>query len=488
MRDYIYPSEKKKLTLKRRPGKLVLLPLVLLLPVCVLAVFSLSGERRPAAGHAEAAAQETGKPGETAQSEASAPQNPETEVQFASLTDQQDMLNASLDLAGDDPAPQAPEGDPGNKLRVEEREVQSGDTATSILDDYMQESSIYLLSRRTRDIFSLRRIRAGNTYRLFFEDDVLTRFEYDIDDERKLCVRFEKGDFEVCAEKIDYRTRRKLVEGTIKTNLFETVEETGESAQLAVKLAEIFAWDIDFIRDIRENDSFKMIVDKRYRDKEFAGYGDIQAAQFTNQGRTYQAFLFENTKGRCEYYTPDGQAVRKTFLKAPLNFTRISSGYSLHRRHPVLNVVRPHRGIDYAAPRGTPIKSVADGKVIEKDYEKGGGRYIKIRHKNGYVTIYNHMHRYARKIHRGAEVAQGQIIGYVGSTGLSTGPHLDYRVKKFGHYINPLKIKSKPVRPLPEDKMPAFKKKIQPLAAVLQGKKPMYASAEPVGENAARLR
>jgi murein DD-endopeptidase MepM/ murein hydrolase activator NlpD len=473
MRDYIYPTEKRKLELKRCHRKVLLLPLALLLPVCVLGVMSLTGGSQSVP---HSAVQQGGTGQESGSSRHSG--GPAADVQQASLTGQQGMLNGSLGpSAASAPKPEAEERVEA-AVRVEEHEVQPGDTATSLLSDYMDEAEIYHLSRQSRDVYSLRRIRAGNAFRLYFRDDNLTRFEYDIDDERKLCVRFGENGTEVCREEIEYRVKRKLVEGTITTNLFETVEEAGESAQLAVKLAGIFAWDIDFIRDIRENDSFKLIVDKRYRDGEFAGYGDIEAAQFTNGGRTYQAFLFENVEGRCEYYTPEGQAVRKTFLKAPLNFTRISSGYSMHRRHPVLNVVRPHRGIDYAAPRGTPIESVADGEVIEKAYEKGAGRYVKIRHKNGYVTIYNHMSRYARKVHPGAEVAQGQTIGYVGSTGLSTGPHLDYRVKKFGDYINPLTIESKPVRPLPEDKMAAFKKKIQPLAAVLQGKKPMYAYAE----------
>jgi murein DD-endopeptidase MepM/ murein hydrolase activator NlpD len=217
-----------------------------------------------------------------------------------------------------------------------------------------------------------------------------------------------------------------------------------------------------------------LIVEKRYRKGLFENYGDILAAQFVNQGREFQAFRY-TLSDRTEFFNAKGEAVRKTFLKAPLHFTRISSGYSLHRRHPILNVVRPHRGIDYAAPVGTPIKTVADGVVICRRYDRHAGRYVKVRHCNGYVTVYNHMSRFARDVKRGSRVEQGQVIGYVGSTGLSTGPHLDFRVKKNGHYLNPLKIKSEPAKPVPQQEMQAFQDTIKPLVAVLEGQKPYFA-------------
>jgi murein DD-endopeptidase MepM/ murein hydrolase activator NlpD len=227
---------------------------------------------------------------------------------------------------------------------------------------------------------------------------------------------------------------------------------------------------------VREDDTFRILATERYRRGEFVGYGAIKAARFVNQGEEYNAFLYRTRKDREEYFDAQGRALRKTFLKAPLNFTRISSGYTWRRKHPVLNRVRPHLGIDYAAPRGTPIKSVAKGEVIAKSYSRGAGNYLKIRHPKHYVTVYNHMYRYASGIYRGKEVEQGDVIGYVGSTGLSTGPHLDYRVKRYGKYRNPRKIESEPVKSVPESEMTAFRRTIQPLRAALDQKGPELAA------------
>lgn len=377
----------------------------------------------------------------------------------------------TVDPSGSKDAPNT-EASPVTTKRFQ---VQPGDTASSILGEYLSPSRIYRLSRKCRDIYPLNRIKTGHEYRLLFQDSALSGFEYDIDSESKLRVRRDGGKLRVSKEEIDYETREKLISGRIKTNLFDSVEAAGGTASLAISLAEIFGWDIDFIRDVRENDAFRILVTERYRRGEFVGYGRIRAARFVNRGDKFDAFLYETRNGRDEYFDEEGRAMRKTFLKAPLNFTRISSGYTWKRKHPVLNKVRPHLGIDYAAPRGTPIKSVAKGQVIAKDYSRGGGNYLKIRHPNHYVTVYNHMSRYASGIYPGKELEQGQVVGYVGSTGLSTGPHLDYRVKKFGEYKNPRKIESKPVKSVPESEMSAFRSTIQPLRAALDQKGPELA-------------
>jgi len=345
--------------------------------------------------------------------------------------------------------------------------IHSGDTLASILSDYMPRSRIYRLGRQCRAVYPVGKIKAGHGYRLFFRDGKLARIEYDIDGNEKLRMDVGAEDFRVAREKIRYDTERVILRNTISSKLFDAVREAGGSASVALSLADIFAWDIDFIRDIREGDSFRAVVPKRYRRGEFSGYGKIQAGRFVSRGREFDAFLYKTTTGREEYFTAGGEAVRKTFLKAPLDFSRISSGYSHHRMHPILHVVRPHHGIDYAAPRGTPIKSVADGVVMGKAYNNQAGNYVRIRHLNGYVTIYNHMKRFAPGIRAGKEVTQGETIGYVGSTGLATGPHLDYRVKDHGRHINPLKIDSEPAAPIPETEMARFRHRIAPLVAML---------------------
>ena len=365
------------------------------------------------------------------------------------------------------------------KVRTKPFRVQAGDTASSILADYLRTSEILLLSRECRDVFPLHQIKAGQEYRLLFRKSELIGFEYDIDQKNKLHVSLEDGEFRASKEKIDYVTRQKLIQGRIETSLFEAVDTAGGTASLAVALAGIFAWDVDFIRDVRQGDTFRILVTERYRRGEFIGYGKIKAARFVNQGEEFNAFRYQTRKGRSEYFNAKGQALRKTFLKAPLRFTRISSGYSWKRKHPILDKVRPHLGIDYAASRGTPIKSVADGRVIAKDYVGGGGNYLKIRHPNGYVSVYNHMSRYARGIRPGKEVKQGRVIGYVGSTGMSTGPHLDYRVKRHGEYINPRKIESEPVESIPQQEMDAFRGSIRPLRAALDKKEKDLASLGP---------
>ncbi|MBS3779788.1 MAG: peptidoglycan DD-metalloendopeptidase family protein [Desulfovermiculus sp.] len=375
-----------------------------------------------------------------------------------------------------DQAQKRPEG--REPLRIVEKKVQPGQTITSMLSDFLRPADVYALNREAKDIFPLRKIRAGQPYRLKLQDGRLQGFEYEIDDQKKLCVDLAEGQFSIATQSIEYDVRTAVVDGAVRSSLFKAVTDQGESPVLAIKLADIFAWDIDFIRDIREEDAFRLVVEKRYRKEEFSGYGPIVAAQFVNQGHTYQAFLFSTQDGRTEYFNAQGQAVRKTFLKAPLNFTRISSGYTHRRKHPILNVVRPHLGIDYAAPRGTPVKSVADGVVIARAYQRGGGNYIKIRHPNNYITIYMHLSKFGSGIRKGVKVRQGQTIAYVGSTGLSTGPHLDYRVKKNGSYINPLKIDSQPASPVPDKEMPRFQRAISPLQAVLEGENPLYAQSD----------
>ncbi len=273
--------------------------------------------------------------------------------------------------------------------------------------------------------------------------------------------------FDISRSPIPYTVEQQVINGTITSSLFGAVIASGESEALALNLADIFAWDIDFIRDIQSGDSFQVLVEKRFREGKQAGYGRILAASFSNCGETYRGFLFKDGEHGPAYYDENGKSLRKAFLKAPLSFSRISSGYTMRRLHPVTKTYKPHPAIDYAAPTGTPIKTVGDGVVTKSTYNRFNGNYVKIRHPGSWETIYNHMSRFGRGIKTGKKVRQGQIIGYVGTTGRSTGPHLDFRMYKNGRTVNPLQVKSPSVAPVSSEQMAAFKTSITPYIAQL---------------------
>jgi murein DD-endopeptidase MepM/ murein hydrolase activator NlpD len=345
--------------------------------------------------------------------------------------------------------------------------IQPGDTITALLGPFFSPQQILSLSRTSQEVFPLSRLCAGQPYELCLVNDRFDRFVYDIDREEQLVIRHLEDAFDVHKVPIAYTVRCDLVNATIQSSLFESVLAVDENETLALNLADIFAWDVDFIRDIRPGDSFEALVEKRFRDGQAAGYGRVLAARFTNQGQCYQAYLFQDGDQAPAYYDENGHSVRKAFLKAPLSFTRISSGYTMRRLHPITKKIKPHPAIDYAAPIGTPIKTVADGTIVTATYNKYNGKYIKIRHPGGWMTMYNHMNAFRRGIRRGKKVRQGQIIGYVGTTGLSTGPHLDFRMYKNGHTVNPLKVKSPPAAPVSARNRAAFKATVTQLAARL---------------------
>jgi murein DD-endopeptidase MepM/ murein hydrolase activator NlpD len=231
------------------------------------------------------------------------------------------------------------------------------------------------------------------------------------------------------------------VSGVIEDSLFGAIAKAGEQDQLAIDFAEIFAWDIDFRHNLKKGDRFSLIIENYFKDDQLFCYGKIKAAEYINQGKVYRAVYFKDPKGQAGYFTPEGLSVRRSFLQSPLKFTRISSGYTNSRFHPILKRYRPHLGVDFAAPQGTPVLSVGDGIVVEKGRKNGNGNMVTIRHPLGYETMYNHLSRFGKNIKVGARIHQKDIIGYVGSTGLSTGPHLDYRMKKNGVFVNPMKEK-----------------------------------------------
>ncbi|MDT8420291.1 MAG: peptidoglycan DD-metalloendopeptidase family protein [Desulfuromonadales bacterium] len=364
--------------------------------------------------------------------------------------------------------------------------IKPGETISSLLGDYFSPQEIHELNKRSKKVFPFTRICAGQPYKICLSDNRFESFTYEIDDEQQLIIR--SGDELPIIEKVDieYQLEQELVRSTIESSLFEAVADIGESSELAIRLADIFAWDIDFIRDIREGDTFQALVEKRYRDGNPAGYGKILAAEFVNRGETYRAIYFQDGDKSPSYYNPDGKSVRKAFLKAPLSFSRISSGFSMKRFHPITKTWKSHPAIDYAAPPGTPIKTVGDGTITRIGYTRGNGNFIEIRHNNSYSTLYLHMSKFARKMSKGKKVVQGQVIGYVGSTGLATGPHLCFRMRKNGEPVNPYKVKVPASKPVSNENLAAFKSLVQPLVAQLEGRD-IKQVAKAVGTDPAEL-
>ncbi|HEY0371108.1 MAG TPA: peptidoglycan DD-metalloendopeptidase family protein [Thermoanaerobaculia bacterium] len=247
--------------------------------------------------------------------------------------------------------------------------------------------------------------------------------------------------FDVTTHQATIREVETTISASIDRSLYEALRDQGEAPQLVQQLVDVFQWDIDFF-ELRKGDSFSLVVKKQYAGADLIGYGPILAARFTNRGNTYAAFRHEQSDGRAGYYAVAGTPLRKQFLKAPLKFTRVTSGFTRKRFHPVLKYFRPHYGIDYGAPIGTPVMTTADGVVVEARYKPGEGNFIRVRHSSRYDTCYLHLSRYAKGLKKGTRVTQGDVIGYVGMTGLATGPHLDYRVSENGKWLDPLQLKS----------------------------------------------
>ncbi len=366
------------------------------------------------------------------------------------------LLTAILMKDGPKDSPPELAAKPDSPGRIITGSIKRGETISSLLGDLFSPKELHELTRQCRDVYPLTRISAGQPYKLTLSEGNFERFAYDIDSDNQLII-FRGGDgFSVTREPIPYTVEHATVKGTIESSLFQAVVDIGESEGLAVQLADIFAWDIDFFHDIRPGDAFEVLIEKRYRDGALAGNGRLLAASFRVQDETYQAFYFQDGDRPPGYYDQDGRSLRKAFLKAPLSFGRISSGFNMRRIHPITHRVEAHPAIDYAAPRGTPVHSVGNGTVTFAGSRGNNGNCVKIHHPNGWTTMYNHLGRFGKNIRAGKKVEQGQVIGYVGSTGSSTGPHLDFRMYKNGKAVNPLKVKSPPAVPVSSTNLAEF--------------------------------
>lgn len=353
---------------------------------------------------------------------------------------------------------------------VEEILVRRGDTFYDILRARnLPDSKILAASRLKVDGLSPSRLVAGKSYRLYLQDGRITEYQYEPDEGRILRIFFEDDPPVMNVEPIPYEVFRVPVSGVIKDSLFAAVEAIGEKPSLAMDLADLFAWQVDFFRDLRKGDSFTVLVDKYYRDGSFIRYGKILAARFVNSGKTHTGVLYKPTGGREDYFDENGGSLRKQFLKSPLRFRRISSGFSRRRLHPVTGKVTAHLGIDYAAPTGTPVMSIGDGKVLYRKYDAVNGRIIKIRHNGTYSTAYAHLNSFVKGIGNGSRVSQGQVIGYVGKTGRATGPHLHFAMYRNNRYVDPRRISALKATSIPEDDRMDFQRRVKKTALLFEG-------------------
>ena len=301
------------------------------------------------------------------------------------------------------------------------------------------------------DTRTLKHLLPGQTIKVALSgDSQLLGLKYEIDPVRSLRVWQTGGDrFKSSLTERPVEHRIAHTSGVITSSLFEAAQQAGLSDRLTMELAGIFGWDIDFALDIRDGDRFSVIYDDLYLDGKRLRHGDILAAEFVNNGTSYRAIRYTDTRGHTDYYSPDGKSMRKAFLRTPVAFTRISSYFTKARYHPILHRIRAHKGVDYAAPIGTPVKATGDGKVIFVGRRGGYGNAIVLQHGARYSTLYGHLSRFAHGLHRGNHVRQGQIIGYVGMTGLATGPHLHYEFRINGVHHNPLTVHFPDAAPLP---------------------------------------
>jgi murein DD-endopeptidase MepM/ murein hydrolase activator NlpD len=310
-------------------------------------------------------------------------------------------------------------------------------------------------------------VRPGDVIQMTHLGGELKSLTRKISETATLSVTRAEGGFSANIVENPLETKEQRLTGTVDSSLYVAVNEAGGTDRLAVSLADVFKYDIDFVNSVQPGDRFIVTHEQQWQDGDFVRDGDILAAEFVNSGRAYRAVRYVMPNGHADYYTPDGRPVRKAFLRYPVDYARISSGYSSARWHPVLHRVRAHRGIDFAAPVGTPIKAAGAGRVIFRGVKGGYGNVVELSHSNGITTLYAHMSRFAREVGVGDRVAQGEVIGYVGMTGLATGPHVHYEYHVNGVYKNPAKVTVPKADPIPANLMEDFRAKTTPLLADL---------------------
>ena len=376
--------------------------------------------------------------------------NPQPEILTANKG-MEDSLHLEI------PEPVLLYGLPADSFHITEQLVKRNQNLSEILLPYnVNFSTIATLAKNSRNVFDVRKIAANKKLTIFCKKDSANTAQYLVYEPglTEYVVFNLQDSMNVMLHQKEVTIEERTIFGSIRSSLAESVSDAGGSAALTSMLVDVYAWQIDFFR-IQKDDWFKVIYEEKQVEGESVGVGKILAVQFGHVGKEFNAFYFDQGEGPT-YYDEEGNSLRKAFLKAPLNFTRISSRYTMKRFHPVQKRWKAHLGTDYAAPTGTPIHSVGDGTVVEAGYHSGNGNYVKVKHNGTYTTQYLHMSKIARGVKKGTRVQQGQTIGYVGSTGLATGPHLCFRFWKNGRQVDALKVDIPPSEPVDEANLEAF--------------------------------
>jgi len=350
-----------------------------------------------------------------------------------------------------------------DQLVVVRGELQPGDSLVRALERNRVGSALAnRIAVELRSLFNFRRSQPGHGFRVATTPDGdLVDFRYIVSDLEAYVVTRDGDAYVAVREEAVLEPEITRIAGVVTSSLHEAIVQLGEKGQLANDFSEIFAWDLDFSRSVRTGDEFRVLYERLYRDdpdegRVYVGPGKILAATYSGSAGEFSAVYFEPEEGRGGYYRPDGSSVEGEFLRAPLRYSRITSHFTHSRRHPILKINRPHHGIDYAAPKGTPLWSVANGRVIYRGWGGGFGNLVKVRHENGFVSYYSHLSRFAKGLKVGQQVRQKQVIGYVGSSGLATGPHVCFRIAKEGRYIDPMRVASPIGPPVPAEQKPQF--------------------------------
>ncbi len=374
------------------------------------------------------------------------------------------------------PSPPEPFGPPlpPAKPQVLSGVVKAGNSLGQLLAEQgISAQNVHQIDRGMRSVFDFRNAHAGDKYRLILHSDgSLIDFRYWPDPLVSFHL-FRKGDqFVAEREDVELTRRTEALEGAVSSSFYNAIRAAGESAPLTNAFTALFAWDVDFSRDVKPGDQFKILYERFYRTDDegqeiYVRPGRILVAMYKGANGSHTAIHYETANGHSGYYRADGTSIEREFLLSPLEYGRVTSKYTMARKHPILKITRPHQGIDYAAPEGTPIWAVADGTVISKGQTNGFGRTVKVRHSNGYISYYTHMSRYRTGLHVGQRVAQKELVGYVGHSGLATGPHVCFRIAKDGRYVDPKKLRSPAGKPIPSNELAAFESKRNALLAAL---------------------
>lgn len=367
--------------------------------------------------------------------------------------------------------------------------LRRGQTLAHLLRDHGVVGTDSVRAIEALDEFvDLRKIKAGETGLVYYgETGELAEMRLLLSGRGYLTLERQGEDWQASFRELVREVRTRVIAGQLETFLFADIEKAGGVPQVAFAMSDVLQWDLDFNRDLRRGDRFRVVYEEVLLDGRFADIGKVMALVYENRGIVHEAYLYGEA-GEEGYYDSEGQPLQKMFLRSPLPFTRVTSRFSHRRFHPVLKTYRPHYGVDFGAPKGTPVRATATGTVTLAGRNGGAGNMVRLRHANGYETSYLHLSGFAKGVRKGKKVRQGTVIGFVGSTGLSTGPHLDYRVKRSGRYVDPMKLENRPAEPIDPAVLPAFLERRRALAAMLDSSSfeedlPRFAAlAEPPAE------